>query len=620
MPPVANAKVSLLIGLVISQLPSPGHFVQGAIWEGGFWWVMNAQKNISGGGYESMYVNKFTSKGNYLGRMLLLGAGHGSVFCMIGDEVWVGWDIPAEKSPPARDLYHITWKQGARYHRSDATYVDTGVNPHVAALPLGDNRSQMTLRRSSGSYDYFYLCNRSNLKNHLKTIRVKKLHPSNKSNGTMQGAITFGDSLYVLYAATDDNPQQLGQWKWPAGSGQVNLDRPHSVLNITKTGRDSHYKAKEPEGFTVYGGRLVFGQVLKSGSLPRVFRQYYLTGSAIPPTPDPPPDPPVKPPVKPPWPPVTPPKPPPTDKCGPPPMPTTWLTGASGAKVPDEGFGLWRGTPIEAIGTWINDPAIYPFIPSNPGCPECGEYAAWPGAADIGIAPAPGIWQGWDAEAAGVNDAWWHQVGANLRAAWTARSRGTWYLRPYFEANGDWFEYAIKTKVASFKTAFARTMAILRQEFPEAKLMLGVAASSGPVAERPLVSSIWPDDASFDLLSIDFYNTYPWVNTAAAFATKIASGAGANSLDPLRVLAGTHGKQIVISEWATAAVNNGGGGGDAPEFIKAMNTWLLQHQDQVVMEVYFNVTEGYPEQYWLWNGTTPNLKQSQAAARYTTLW
>lgn len=308
-PPVANAKVSLLIGLDIAQLPKPGHFVQGALWEGGYWWVMNAEKNIPSGGYESMYVNKFTAKGDYLGRMTLLGAGHGSVFCMIGDECWIGWDIPEVDNPPARDLYHITWKNGARYHRSDATFVETGVNPHVAALPLGDNRSQMTLRRSSGDYDYFYLCNRSDLTTHLRTIRVTKLKPANKAHGTMQGAISFGDSVYVLYAATDDNPQQIGQWKWPASSAQVNYTKPFSTLNVTKIGLDSNYKAKEPEGFTVYQGRLIFGQVLKSGSKPRVFRQFYLTPALVPATPVVPP--------KPPWPPVPPPVVPPVNQCEP---------------------------------------------------------------------------------------------------------------------------------------------------------------------------------------------------------------------------------------------------------------------------------------------------------------
>lgn len=600
----------MLIGLDTTQLPNPGYYIQGALWEGGYWWVMNAEKHIPNGGYESMYINKFSSKGNYLGRMTLLGAGHGSVFCMIGDECWIGWDIPEVDNPPARDLYHITWKKDAKYHRSDATFVETNVNPHVAALPLGDNRNQMTLRRSTVDEDYFYLCNRADLKTHLKTIRVNKLKPSNKPHGTMQGAIAFGDSVYVLYAATDDNPQQIGQWKWPAGSAQVNYTKPYSVLNVTKIGRDSNYNAKEPEGFTVYGGRLVFGQVLKKGSI-RIFRQYYLTPALVPD-----PDPPVTPP-KPPWPPPPPVKPPPVNRCGPPPVETTWFSGASGAKVSDEMFGSWRGTPLEAIGTWVNDPAIYPFTPSNPGCPECGEYLDWSGLADIGLSPDK-VWQGWDAEAAGVNDSWWHRIGMNLRLEWSRRSRGLWYLRPYYEANGDWFTYAIGTKTAAFKTAFARTAAILRAEFPEARIMLGTACAT-PGVNRPLVSDIWPDDASFDLLSVDFYNTYPWVNSASAFQTKITSGAGANSLDQLRILAGQHGKKMVVSEWGSASVNNGGGGGDAPEFFTAMNNWLVQHQDQVEMEIYFNVDEGYPERYYLWNGGI-NPSQPVSAARYVTLW
>ena len=597
---VSGAKVTTLLNLDVMDQPYRA-FIQGGVWSAGYWWVLNSQKNISGGGYESNYINKYTSKGQYLGRMTLLGAGHGTQFCMIGDEVWVGWDSQSVEKPDGRDLRHVTWEKNRRVSRSQATFVDTGMS-YVHPCPIGD-AGYMTLRQSSGEYDIFRLRKISDLNGpDVRRIKVRKQHPPGKPP-VFQGSIAWGDSVYVLYAHTQDNPQQLCQWKWGPSSAEVVREKPYSTLNITKIGLDKNFNSKEPEGLTIYKGHLVFGQRLGPTSR-RVFRQYILNGGKVP-LPDPPP-PPVVPP-KPPWPPVTPPKPPPPPgPCSQPPTVTTGLTGASGAATADGKFGTWRATPVTAIGTWINDPAIYPFGPKIEGCDGCGEYATWGGAADIGLAPGEGLWQGWDAEAAGVNDDWWRAVANNLQFFWSQQQRGVWYLRPYYEANGDWMEYSILDKVASFKTAFARTTAILREQFPECQVMLGVACSSGDPADRPLVSTIWPGDDTFDILSLDFYNTYPWVNTAGAFATKIASGAGANSLEPLRVLAQQHGKPVVLSEWGSAAVNNGGGGGDAPEFFTGMRNWISTNQGigpgKVLMDVYFNVPTGYPEQYW--RGTT----------------
>lgn len=607
----------LLITLDVEKMPYK-YYLQGAIFSAGYWWLCSSQDNVSGsGGRQSNHISKFDKKGKYLGRMTCLGSGHGSAFAMDGTTVILGW----ETGGGDRLIRKVAWTKDRKVKESEATLINTGTGTwNVYPLPLDGN--YLTLRRRSGGYDEFRLRLYSDPDRELRAMRVKPLHPANKSEGTFQGAFSFGRNVFVLYAATDDNPQQLAQYQWSTSTAMVTWKTPLSVLNVTNMGRESK-QAKEPEGLSVYNGRLVMGQ--RHGNKTRSFRirlfdnvtreGITLPPPAIPPVVIPPP------PVIKPWPPVPPPIKPPVDKCANPPI-ATRLSGASGAGVPTGEFGNWRGSRLGAIGTWLNDPAIYPFTPSNPGCPECGEYAAWGGAADVGLAPADAIWQGWDAEAAGVNDEWWRELAANLRARWRDRLRDVWYLRPYYEANGDWFTYAILDKVASFKTAFARTSTILQQEFPESSIMLGVSAAT-PGPGRPLVSDIWPDDGSFSALSIDFYNTFPWVNTAAAFTTKINSGAEENSLEPLRVLAQSHGKPVVISEWGSASVNNGGGGGDAPQFFTSFANWLDTHEGrgagQVLMEVYFNVAEGYDDQYWLWN-KVPNPKQPQAAARYSTLW
>lgn len=600
---------ALLIGLSVLDAPYP-YKAQGMVWSAGYWWLCNTESGLSGsGGRESNHINKFDKKGKYLGRMTLLGSGHGSAFAMDGTDVIIGWD----SSNGNRYVRKVPWENKAKVKEADAPLLGTNTTAHY---PLPLDSGYLTLAKRDNTYMFFYLRLLSAPATTLRTIRVPVYKSPNNSRGpAMQGAFSFGRNVFVQWGWPEDRPQRLDQYQWGDPGSTINYKAPLSSLDITKLGYKSSDTSTEPEGIAVYNGHLVVGKQY-NGHARRAFRVFLFSGVGREGMTNPPP-----PPVIIPWPPVPPPLKPPVDKCANPPI-NTRLSGASGAGVAAGTFGAWRGSRLTSIGTWMNDPAIYPFTPPSSGCPECGEYAKWGGAADIGLAPADAIWQGWDAEAAGTNDSWWREMGRNLRLRWRDQLRDVWYLRPYYEANGDWFTYAILTKTAAFKTAFARTSAILREEFPEASVMFGVAAAS-PGTGRPLVSDIWPDDASFESLSIDFYNTFPWVNTQAAFDSKITSGAGANSLEPLRQLALSHDKPVVISEWGSASVNNGGGGGDAPQFITSFQAWVKAHEGrepgEVFMENYFNVAQDYPEQYWLWN-TSVNPKQPQAAARYSSLW
>ena len=173
---------------------------------------------------------------------------------------------------------------------------------------------------------------------------------------------------------------------------------------------------------------------------------------------------------------------------------------------------------------------------------------------------------------------------------------------------------------SDFKTAFNRTADILRTGFPGVRVMLGTAA-----ADRANIAACWPT-TTVDALSIDFYNTFPWVNTQADFIDKITNSAGPSSLDRLRLLAQSKGVPVIVSEWGNASVDvDGGGGGDAPAFFSAMRGWLAQHagqgSGQVLAEVYFNVDTGYPQNYHLIDsGGAVNPDQPESAATYRSLW
>ena len=292
-----------------------------------------------------------------------------------------------------------------------------------------------------------------------------------------------------------------------------------------------------------------------------------------------------------------------------------WLSGASSFQASNGTYGSWRGSPVEIVGFWVNDPALYPIGPRIPGCGGCGEHQAWKGPVDMAVAPPS--WSSWAKEANGQHDAFWTAV---FRKAKALRSgKGTTYIRPWYEYNGDWFPYSVRPgEEAAFRKAFARINAIQDREFPAAKLMLGVSASSNVSVART-----WP--SGVDVLNIDFYNNWPFCTTTACFNDKIENGAGSNSLEDLRRLAKAKGVPIAIGEWSNQGKKQSGGsggGGESPQFIRDWNTWLRRNAGngagKVMYEVQFNLWSDQFELFTASRKTTP--LQPKTAAEYRRLW
>lgn len=297
-----------LITLDAEQMPYK-YYLQGAIYSAGYWWLCSAQDGLSGaGGRQSNHISKFDTKGKYLGRMTCLGSGHGSVFAMDGTTVLLGWDTAGGD----RYLRKVEWTKDRKVKESEATKIDCGTGTwNIAPLPL--DGAWLTLRRYNNGYDEFRLRLYSDPTHELRAMRVKQL-----GSGTFQGAFSFGLNVFVLYAATKENPQQLAQYQWSDSAAMVTWKTPLSVLNITNMGRESG-QPKEPEGLGVYNGRLVMGQ--RHGDSTRSFRMRVFDGVSrdgitVPTVPPPVPDPGTPPPVKP-WPPVPPPIKPPVNQCQP---------------------------------------------------------------------------------------------------------------------------------------------------------------------------------------------------------------------------------------------------------------------------------------------------------------
>ena len=158
-----------------------------------------------------------------------------------------------------------------------------------------------------------------------------------------------------------------------------------------------------------------------------------------------------------------------------PPATGDWLSGAAGTQAANGTFGTWRGTPVEIGQTWVNDAALYPIGPKISGCGGCGEWAGFNGP--LSISATAKDWQGWAAEAAGANDAYWTQLARTAREL--RAGKGQVYLNPYYEFNGDWMPYSVQRTTqgqADFRRAFERTSAIIRREFPGVQVVINPAA------------------------------------------------------------------------------------------------------------------------------------------------
>ena len=82
-------------------------------------------------------------------------------------------------------------------------------------------------------------------------------------------------------------------------------------------------------------------------------------------------------------------------------------------------------------------------------------------------------WRDWATVANGGNDAWWTAAAKQVAALRTGK--GTTYVSPFYEYNGDWMTWSVPRTAqgyADFKAGWARVANIWRTQFPGVKLVL----------------------------------------------------------------------------------------------------------------------------------------------------
>jgi hypothetical protein len=298
-----------------------------------------------------------------------------------------------------------------------------------------------------------------------------------------------------------------------------------------------------------------------------------------------------------------------------PPTPRRWLSGAAGDGAANGTFGGWRGTPIQIGGTWNDDYGSqirqYSLAPG-------GEWSRWQGHLDVAVgAIFKDRGETWEAAARGVYDRRWRAILTRLKENRAGRP-GTVYIRFAHEFNGSWEPWSVRgTEAPAFIASWKRFRALQKSILPSSKLVFcpNDGSSRGLGLDW---RKAFPGKAYVDLMSVDSFNQYPWVNSAAGFVAKrnrFDSYGAPLGLERHRLFAASVGLPLAVSEWSSNSSM-----GDAPVYMEQFRNWVAAHAGtgpgQVPYEIVFNVAAFAQGRFQL----HPVNNQEGAAAAYELLW
>lgn len=272
-----------------------------------------------------------------------------------------------------------------------------------------------------------------------------------------------------------------------------------------------------------------------------------------------------------------------------------WYAGAGGSGVADGSFASWLGQPLGIVSTWADTGDEEQRTVSG----LTATYANWKGAIDIAVGGMViGSGESYAAAANGAYDARWRQA-AGVIASVRKGASGPTFVRPFHEYNGTWMgEWSINSgNVADFKRAFTRYAQILRAAMPEVYIVW--CPNSGDHSGVP-VETQYPGDDVVDVVAPDYYHD----GSSEDPTSTTWRGGSPLGMDAWRRFAASHGKPIGMPEWGLKSE----GGGDSPEWIRAVNAWATQNANTATWQIgeripaaaagkvlyisYFNVVHG----------------------------
>jgi hypothetical protein len=292
----------------------------------------------------------------------------------------------------------------------------------------------------------------------------------------------------------------------------------------------------------------------------------------------------------------------------------TWLSGASGPGVVDGSFAEWRGRPVDIAATWADTvDTMTELYQLQPG----GEFGDWQGPLDLAVG-AIGWDESWAQAAEGAYDDRWRATLEEARTVWAGRT-GTLYIRFAHESNGNWYPWAVDaSEKDDFVAAWIRFRALQQEVFPESQLVFNLNRES--VDSGFDWRESFPGAEYVDVLSVDYYNQYPYVDTPVEWERSLSltdEWGAPKGLEGYRQFAEEQGLPLAVSEWSGMADQ-----GDSPLFIQEMHDFFAEHggtgPGDLLYEILFDIdAEEYDGNFTLFGGDT---RMPESAAAYRESW
>jgi hypothetical protein len=274
--------------------------------------------------------------------------------------------------------------------------------------------------------------------------------------------------------------------------------------------------------------------------------------------------------------------------------------GFSCEGVTDGQLANWvQSHAVRVAGTWDDS-----FDAQTGQWSVSGNYADWTNMLDLAVG---GIYQKqgqtWAQAASGAYKSRWQTAIDQIASGWGSRDPALLNIRFAHEFNltgSDW--KVTGGDAANFKKAWVIFHDLLKAKLPTASLVW--CPNDGTSGGLGLdIANAYPGSDYVDVIGVDTYNAWPWVNTEADFTSKLNQGTADSPLgaEKWRQFAEQRGKPLAIGEWGnngdTGEPADDGGGGDSPTYIRLFHDWLVSHggtgAGQIKYAVYFNCT-GYP--------------------------
>lgn len=243
-------------------------------------------------------------------------------------------------------------------------------------------------------------------------------------------------------------------------------------------------------------------------------------------------------------------------------------------------FAARRGRPVDVLAvfptrdTW--ESVLEPWWMSPSAVPE-----GFAGTLNVGVPlfPASGSLA---AAARGEDVERWRELGALIAARYPDA-----YVRPGWEMNiPNWAWSANPGNVEDYKRAFRHAATGLRAGGPNLRIVFNPNEGTG--GSLPDATLAYPGDEYVDDIGLDAYDWDPGY-TAAGWEQHRTQPGG---WDFWVGFAREHGKTFSVPEWGVIPGSDTSGG-DNPDYITAVLTWMGANADVMSFDTYFEETADY---------------------------